>query len=219
MKYYKQMFLRWLDFSGKSSRAEYWYAFLYNIIFGLVIELFALPFIFDWQLCYLVAGSLGSLYGVITFIPSLSLTVRRLHDVGHSALYLLITIIPIFGEIMLIYTLAQPSGYRVQMMYENYEVNTDELYNQTYNQNDNNEMKYDDYVEESVEEENKEDLTQDMQQEQEDEIIEVDESQVTISDAPKKSRVEQIKECQQLLEQGVITPEEYNKRVKQILSH
>lgn len=219
MKYYKAMFLRWLDFGGRSSRAEYWYAVLYNFLFGLVIELFALPFIFDFALFYIVAESLASLYGVITFLPMLALTVRRLHDVGHTSLYIFISIIPIIGEILLLYALIQPSIFRAEMVEENYMNNTDDLYNQTYNQNKENDFEANGESQNTGTVNIEEKVKEDFEEEQEDEVIEVDESKVSISEVPKKTRVEQIRECQELLEKGEITKEEYDKRVKYILSH
>ena len=41
--------------------------------------------------------------GIIFFIPNLTVTVRRLHDVGRTGWYVLIPIIPIIGYLILLY--------------------------------------------------------------------------------------------------------------------
>tara|TARA_B110001452_G_C14919735_1_gene321581 strand:- start:48 stop:272 length:225 start_codon:yes stop_codon:yes gene_type:complete len=47
-------------------------------------------------------GVLTALYSIFIFIPSLSLSVRRLHDVGESGWTILFIIVPIVGIIWLL---------------------------------------------------------------------------------------------------------------------
>ncbi len=51
-------------------------------------------------------GLLGLLYAVAVFVPGLAVGVRRLHDTGRSAWWLLIALIPLIGAIVLIVFLA-----------------------------------------------------------------------------------------------------------------
>jgi uncharacterized membrane protein YhaH (DUF805 family) len=55
-----------------------------------------------------LSGILG-LYGLAVFIPSLAVGVRRLHDTGRSGWWLLISLVPIIGIIVLIVFLVQDS--------------------------------------------------------------------------------------------------------------
>ena len=80
-------FKRYFDFSGRSSRAEYWYF----TALGLFVSLFIL-------LLQMMSGELGrpgalsvvnSLFGLATFIPSIAVAVRRLHDINQSGFVLL----------------------------------------------------------------------------------------------------------------------------------
>jgi len=50
-------------------------------------------------------GGLGPLYGLYSLavlIPSLAVTVRRLHDVGKSGWFILVGLIPLIGSIWLL---------------------------------------------------------------------------------------------------------------------
>jgi uncharacterized membrane protein YhaH (DUF805 family) len=84
MNYYLKVLQNYANFNGRARRSEYWYFFLFNIIFafciGLIIGLLGLP---DY---------VGNLYSVAVFIPSLAVGVRRMHDVGKSGWFLLIPI-------------------------------------------------------------------------------------------------------------------------------
>lgn len=51
-------------------------------------------------------GVLSGLYGLIIFIPSLSILIRRLHDISRSGWWIFIGVIPFIGQLILfIFTL------------------------------------------------------------------------------------------------------------------
>jgi uncharacterized membrane protein YhaH (DUF805 family) len=86
-------FRRYVDFNGRSSRSEYWYFFLFSLIFGLVLSVA--------HLIALAAGgganSTATAFTVITylvdlafFIPSLAVFVRRMHDTDRSGWWYLL---------------------------------------------------------------------------------------------------------------------------------
>jgi uncharacterized membrane protein YhaH (DUF805 family) len=100
-------------FSGRSRRSEYWYFGLFYLIFYAVFAVLdGITGTFD------VRSGIGLFTGILTLgllLPSLAVTVRRLHDTGRSGWWLLIGIIPLIGEIVLIVWLAQdgePGGNR-----------------------------------------------------------------------------------------------------------
>ncbi|MBX9678440.1 MAG: DUF805 domain-containing protein [Gemmataceae bacterium] len=116
MKWYLLIWKRYAEFGGRSRRAEYWFAFLFNMLFQFLVVgvgMVLLP--------PLVAGSsrvaalfigLASMaafgiYSIAAFVPSIAVTVRRLHDTGRSGWNLLFALIPIVGPILLIVWLAQ----------------------------------------------------------------------------------------------------------------
>ena len=96
---YKSFWKKYADFSGRSRRKEYWLAMLANgiILFALVFLLFFIlfsigmsletsgkePSLFVALLTFLLMG-ISVLYVIAAFVPTISMTVRRLHDSGNS---------------------------------------------------------------------------------------------------------------------------------------
>ena len=101
MEWYIKCLKNYAVFSGRARRKEYWLFVLFNIIF--VGVLFALDVATGTN------GILAGLYEVAILIPSLAVTVRRLHDTGRSGWFLLIGIIPIVGGIVLLVFAVQDS--------------------------------------------------------------------------------------------------------------
>ena len=95
--YFTMAFQRISDFQGVSNRPEYWYFVLWNVIFAVTIVL-----IFG-------EGSIPDLlYNIAVFVPALSLTIRRLHDVDKSGWHYL-WCLTIIGVLWVLYLLCQPS--------------------------------------------------------------------------------------------------------------
>ena len=89
---------RWNDFSGRSSRSEYWMLWLFGVVFQIVG--FGLMFVHEIFGLFLLIGFLGFI------VPFTAVCVRRLHDVGQSGWMLLIGVIPIvnfIGSFVLLY--------------------------------------------------------------------------------------------------------------------
>ena len=81
------VFRQYFVFSGRASRSESWWFALSQIIAAIVLAI-AVPIL------YLV-------YVVATIVPALAVLVRRLHDTGRSAWWLLFVVVP-FGTIVLL---------------------------------------------------------------------------------------------------------------------
>jgi uncharacterized membrane protein YhaH (DUF805 family) len=100
MKYYKDAVIRYFDFEGRTSRKYYWMFVLVNIVILIVIRQFEelqLGDVSTYQ-----GGILSNLYNFFIFIPSISICVRRLHDINKSGWWILLFFIPIIGMIWLI---------------------------------------------------------------------------------------------------------------------
>ncbi len=83
MKYYLMAFQKYADFNGRARRSEYWYFFLFNVIFSIATGIIGLA---------IRVPILSNLYSLVTMIPAIAVGVRRMHDVGKSGWYLLIPI-------------------------------------------------------------------------------------------------------------------------------
>lgn len=94
MDYFFTAFSRCTEFTGRSSRSEYWWFHGINttLIFGAMLFAFMLPE---------ALGSLvmiaAMLYAVVTCLPATAVTVRRLHDSGKSGWFILAGFIPYVG--------------------------------------------------------------------------------------------------------------------------
>jgi len=111
-------FKKYATFAGRASRSEYWwwtlFTFLTYLVLGLVAfavgtatsrdggrtpGLLAIPLIIVFAVFFL---------GII--VPTLALTVRRLHDAGYSGLFALFLLIPYLGSLIIVIFALLPSS-------------------------------------------------------------------------------------------------------------
>lgn len=99
MNYYLSVWKKYAVFSGRASRAEYWYFTLVNVLINGIMELVR-HFITSAavSLSYLVL-----IYALAVLVPTLAVSVRRLHDTDRSGWWLFIGLIPLIGALVLIY--------------------------------------------------------------------------------------------------------------------
>ena len=99
MIWYLQVLKKYAVFSGRARRKEYWIFVLINGIIGFVLG-------FIEGLVGIAPGIdysvLAGLYSLAVLIPSLAVSVRRLHDTGRSGWWLLIGFVPLIGAIVLL---------------------------------------------------------------------------------------------------------------------
>ena len=93
MSWYLQVLKKYAVFSGRARRKEYWYFVLFNTIFSFVLS----------RIDNLTgtANVLQLLYSLAVLLPSLGVSIRRLHDTGRSGWWLFISLIPLIGAIIL----------------------------------------------------------------------------------------------------------------------
>ncbi len=99
MNWYLKAFKQYADFSSRARRKEYWMYTLFNIIF--IFAAMILDNILGTTIGVLPYGVVYILYVLATFIPSLAVVVRRLHDLNKSGWMILIGLIPFIGGIWL----------------------------------------------------------------------------------------------------------------------
>jgi uncharacterized membrane protein YhaH (DUF805 family) len=97
-------FSNYFNFSGRAARSAYWYFVLFLFIMGLVTAVLDL-ILFGTE----TIGPLNGIFGLATIVPHFAVLVRRLHDIGRSGWWVLLSLIPIIGWIVLIYWACQPS--------------------------------------------------------------------------------------------------------------
>ncbi|WP_328946547.1 DUF805 domain-containing protein [Streptomyces sp. NBC_00250] len=93
MNWYLEVLKKYVVFTGRARRKEFWMFELINLIISIVLAVVDMSL--DMQL-------LGTIYALAVFLPSLAVTVRRLHDTGRSGWWILIALVPLIGFIVLI---------------------------------------------------------------------------------------------------------------------
>ena len=104
MRYYFEALKKYAVFSGRATRAEYWYFVLFNFIAAVAIVLVG-NIIFGYPLTMVLSW----IYALAVFIPGLAVAVRRLHDTGRSGWWIFINLVPFIGSIVLLVFLIQDS--------------------------------------------------------------------------------------------------------------
>jgi len=106
MSWFLAALKKYADFSGRARRSEYWFFTLfYLLIYIALLVLSALAGRHGGA----IVGILLLVYLLAMLIPSLSVTVRRLHDTDRSGWWVLISLVPLIGGIILLVFLAQDS--------------------------------------------------------------------------------------------------------------
>lgn len=99
-----EIFLYLFDFTGRAGIAEFLLVSLVFMIISLTPAIILLLLHLNNLAVFYIKISL-----LLLFIPSLAIQVRRLHDTGKSAAYLLVSVIPIVGSIFLMILLFLPA--------------------------------------------------------------------------------------------------------------
>ncbi len=106
--FYKNLFVG----ASRSGRADFWFGFLGSalvsaaLIAVLVLILFVLP-ISDWYFSAVCGVGMALCFGYF-LIALFNGAIRRLHDAGHRAWWMLLLLIPTFGLIVLVILLCSP---------------------------------------------------------------------------------------------------------------
>ncbi len=109
---FNKFWTRAFDYRGTSSRREFWWGVLGNsIIMVILLALLIVsltcysPQINNFSIIMIV---LFSLFCVVELLPSITLIIRRMHDIGKSGFHIFVLFIPIAGYIWYIYLVTRP---------------------------------------------------------------------------------------------------------------
>jgi len=101
--WFSQALSKYADFSGRARRKEYWYfslaLFISYILAGAVDTFLHLGFSEEPGFS---RGWLSLAVSLFFLIPSLSVSIRRLHDLDKSGWWLLLQLIPLIGPIIVL---------------------------------------------------------------------------------------------------------------------
>jgi len=100
MKWFVIVLKKYAEFSGRSRRAEYWYYVLFYVLILVGLSIIdSATGMFDAERG---VGVLSSLFALGTLIPTIAVTVRRLHDTDRSGWWILLELVPVIGGIVVL---------------------------------------------------------------------------------------------------------------------
>lgn len=103
---YMSAMRKYATFSGRAPRKEYW---MFTLIYVIIAIIAAVLDIFVFGLGPESFGIIGGIVGIAHILPSISVGVRRLHDVNKSGWWYLLILIPLIGFLVLLYWMVKNS--------------------------------------------------------------------------------------------------------------
>jgi uncharacterized membrane protein YhaH (DUF805 family) len=100
MGWYLEALKKYAVFGGRSRRREYWYFVLFSLVVSLLLS--AVDALLGTFSSSTNVGLLGGIYGLAIIIPSIAVSVRRLHDVDRTGWWVLISLVPVIGTLVLL---------------------------------------------------------------------------------------------------------------------
>ncbi len=110
----RSCFDKFLTFSGRARRAEYWWFVLFNILGSIIAgmidrALFGSVVIETADSIEIIQKSVvGGIFSLVVLFPGLSVMVRRLHDTGRSGWWFWINLIPFVGWLIYLWFMLKP---------------------------------------------------------------------------------------------------------------
>jgi uncharacterized membrane protein YhaH (DUF805 family) len=94
MNWYLKVMRNYLNVEGRARRTEYWMFLL--VYLGIVVVASVLDAMTG-------TGLLAGLMALVHLIPSITVGVRRLHDIDRSGWWLLVALVPLIGWLIALY--------------------------------------------------------------------------------------------------------------------
>lgn len=101
---------KYAQFTGRASRGEFWkyvlVVFIINLIFTLLQNLLG-----ALSIAYYIIMGLNAIIMLGLLLPSLAVSVRRMHDIGKGGGWIFINLVPLIGSIwFLVLTIKEGEG-------------------------------------------------------------------------------------------------------------
>lgn len=120
---YKKFWKGYVDFTGRSTPSDYWFAFsahvliffAYLLLDGVFERILSATGSMDVFTISVILLLIFFAYGVAAVLPGIALTVRRLRDAGYNWPYIFIPLIPFVGIFIFIFLLCQPTKVEVPL--------------------------------------------------------------------------------------------------------
>lgn len=101
MHWYFAVVGKYATFAGRARRKEYWMFALVNFVICVALAIAGMVMLGKSQNSALIMDAVYGVYLLLILLPSLAVTVRRLHDTGRSGWWFWIQLVPFVGPIVL----------------------------------------------------------------------------------------------------------------------
>ena len=121
---YKKYWMGYFDFTGRSSRSDYWLVVLANTIVTIILfSILIVVIVFDspdspYHIILNILYLLVMTYFPASFIPSIAIQVRRLRDAGYHWALIFLRFAFVIGGIVLLILFCQPT--KVEYPFNNF---------------------------------------------------------------------------------------------------
>ncbi len=92
---------KYADFQGRARRAEYWMFVVFQILVYIAVAIVGM-IVSGGDTNSTAASALMGLVSLGLLIPSIAVTVRRLHDTNRTGWWIFISLIPVIGGLWLL---------------------------------------------------------------------------------------------------------------------
>jgi len=108
---YIEYWRRAFEFRGRTTRSSYWWSVLAGVIVNVILAgpYYAQFFDLNFDPSTAEQPLALTLFGLANYLPTLTIYIRRLRDVGKSWKWMFIALIPIIGAIWILRLLIKPS--------------------------------------------------------------------------------------------------------------
>jgi uncharacterized membrane protein YhaH (DUF805 family) len=97
---------KYVTFQGRAHRPEYWWWALFLLLYFIAVWIIVV--VLGFILGYGIASIVAVVLYLAIILPSISVAVRRLHDVDRGGGWFFIQFIPIVGTYWFLYFMVQP---------------------------------------------------------------------------------------------------------------
>ena len=99
MRWFVAALEKYAVFGGRSRRREYWYFVLFSSI--ITVLLFVVDGAIGTFDSSLGLGLLSGIFSLAILVPTITVSVRKLHDIDRTGWWFLISLVPLIGSIVL----------------------------------------------------------------------------------------------------------------------
>ncbi len=104
----RSCFLNYITFQGRAQRSEFWYFALFSLLGSIAISVLES---LTAGISLVETGVLEGLFSLAVLLPSLAVSVRRLHDLDRTGWWWWLWLIPIVGWIILLIWMVKKGTY------------------------------------------------------------------------------------------------------------